>query len=307
MLQVAESIEVLSEEQRKAINDFLIKKRKEIVDTLAETGSLSHGELATTLHKKPPSLSNMLLKFDEFEYKLIDSKTKGKYRYYFITDLCRLYLNECTRNDINQEKDKIIQQDIGRLTQQIKMALEELKKDGDEEWEIKLDDAFIARIDCKRIEENRTEQLVDQFIIGTQKLLLHDYHKYISMPLKLLNQNSILREHFVRLLDKFDAFSSILQEWKNGEDTIQVYSQLESEVLNSFRRQERLKVNREVEEGSKNELSRAMDYILEHLNFQDKKDIYDCFMRFLAGDKALSGYLAQTIWNTYKKRDEGSE
>ena len=189
------------------------------------------------------------------------------------------------------------------------MSLEEIKKDGDDEWEIRLDDAFIARMDCKRIEENNAEQLVDQFIIGTEKLLLHDYHKYISLILKLLDSNNILREHFVRLLDKFDAFSSVLQEWKNGEDTIKVYSQLESEVIECFRRQNRLKVNQEAEEEneSESELSRTMDHILEHLYFQDKKDIYDCFMRFLAGDKALSGYLAQTIWNTYKKKDEGSE
>ena len=305
MLQAVEFRNVLSEEQRKALNDFLIKKRKEIVYTVAENRMISHGGLAREINTTPASLSNILLKFDDFKYKLIDSKQEGKYRYYYITDLCRAYLDECTQNDINLEQDKIIQQDIGRLIQQVKMSLEEIKKNGEEEWEVELDDALIARLDCKRIEKNKKEQLIDQFIIGIEQLILYDYQKYSSMALKLLEQNSILREHFVRLLNKFDSFFSILQEWKNGDDTIEVYNQLESKVLECYRRHEQLKMNEDVVGENESELTRAMSHILEHLEFQNKRDINDCFMRFLAGNKALSGYLAQTVWNTYKERDEG--
>ena len=145
---------------------------KEIVLILAENDRLSQGELASATNTTPPSISNIMLRFDEFKYCLIKSSSEGKYRYYSITDLCKRYLYERNRINIDIEKSKNEQRDIAQLVKQMKMSMDAFRSECDEEWEIEFDDGINDRINCKKIEKNKKERLIDQFIVSTERLIL---------------------------------------------------------------------------------------------------------------------------------------
>ena len=82
-IELATSYSELDEETEKVIDEFLTKKRKAILYALYGGKERPHKELADAAGTSPASLSNILLKFEQFPYKLLDSRTSGKYRYYF--------------------------------------------------------------------------------------------------------------------------------------------------------------------------------------------------------------------------------
>lgn len=191
--------ETLDEVCKQKISAFLTKSRMDVIRALAGNKKLNHGELALAIRTSVASLSNRLVKFDEFEYKLLDSESEGKFRYYYLTELCKKYLESCNRDQATQESAKILQHEVLQLKQRLKDLLEEFKNLYEDDWEIELDDALIARIECREIENSEGERLVDDFIIGIEKLLLYDYDNYSIIVLQML-QNSILRARVARFM-----------------------------------------------------------------------------------------------------------
>lgn len=83
---------IIDEATENEIAEFLTKKRKAIMYALYEYKERSQRELADTVGTSPASLANILIKFEQFQFKLLDSRTFGKYRYYFLTKLGRAYI-----------------------------------------------------------------------------------------------------------------------------------------------------------------------------------------------------------------------
>lgn len=293
--------EVIDDNAKRSISNFLTKKRNEIVNVLVDKKMLSHGELAEAVNTSPASLSNILLKFDNFEYKLIDSKTEGKFRYYYVTDLCKKYIDSCTQEGICIENAKIIQHETLQLVQQVKSSLVQFQCIYQDDWEFEFDDALFARINCQKISPKESESLVDLFVIGVEKLLLYDYETHVAMALKLLEVNSILQTRLTKLLDKFDVFRTMLQDWNKGDNIIEIYDQLETVIKMYYQKEKNEVRSQYIDENS--ELFTTVCYILKHIEFRDRQDISDCFMRFMAGNNALSGYMAQTITNNCKEEE----
>lgn len=285
--------EALDEVCKQKISSFLTKSRMDVIMALVGNKRLNHGELADAVSTSVASLSNRLVKFDEFEYKLLDSKSEGKFRYYFLTDLCKKYLESCDRDNATQENVKIIQHEVLQLKQQLKDVLDEFMDLYEDEWEIELEDALIERIECRKIKNSKGEKLVDHFVITIEKLLLYDYEKYSIMVLQMLSQNNILQARITRFMELFDAFIPILEAGNNEENLIHVFGELANMVkryrLSKEDRVEQADISKE------DKLYCKISYILEHVEHLDKQSINDWFMRYMAGNKALSAFMAQII------------
>lgn len=284
--------ETLDEECKQKISGFLTKSRMDVIEALVGKRR-NHGELANVLNTSVASLSNRLVKFDEFEYKLLDSKNEGKFRYYYLTDLCKRYLESCDRDNTTQENVKIIQHEVLQLKQQLKDILEEFKDLYEDEWEIELEDALIKRIECREIKSSKGEKLVDEFIITIEKLLLHDYDSYSILVLQMLSQNNILQARITRFMELFDAFIPILEAGNNEENLIHVFGELANMVkLYRLSKEDRVE---QVDISKEDKLFSKISYILERIEHLDKQSINDWFMRYMAGNKALSAFMAQII------------
>ncbi len=286
--------ETLDEVCKQKISAFLTKSRMDVIRALAGNKKLNHGELALAIRTSVASLSNRLVKFDEFEYKLLDSESEGKFRYYYLTELCKKYLESCNRDQATQESARILQHEVLQLKQRLKDLLEEFKNLYEDDWEIELDDALIARIECREIENSEGERLVDDFIIGIEKLLLYDYDNYSIIVLQML-QNSILRARVARFMEQYEAFIPILEAGNDEENLMHIFGQL-ADIVKVYRRSEESMAEQvDVLEGDK--LYLKISYILGKVEHLDKQSINDWFMRYMAGNKALSAFMAQIISN----------
>ena len=285
--------EALDEVCKQKISSFLTKSRMDVIEALVGNKKLNHGELANVLSTSVASLSNRLVKFEEFDYKLLDSKSEGKFRYYFLTDLCKRYLESCDRDNAKQENVKIIQHEVLQLKQQLKDVLEEFQGLHEDEWEIEMDDALIERIECRNISNSKSEKLIDDFIIGIEKLLLYGYDNYSIMVLQMLSQNNILQTRIARFMDQYEAFLPVLEECKNEENYMHVYDKLGNIV--KLYRQSKVDQAEYVDIPKEDKLFSKISYILEQIEHFDKQSINDWFMRYTAGNKALSAFMAQII------------
>lgn len=285
--------DTLDEECKQKISGFLTKSRMDVIKALAGNKNLNHGELANMLSTSVASLSNRLVKFSEFEYKLLDSKSEGKFRYYFLTDLCKKYLESCNQDNATQEKAKIIQHEVLQLMQKLKNTLEEFKCLYEEDWEIELDDALIERIECRQIKSSKGEELVDDFIIVIEKLLLYDYDNYSITVLQMMSQNNILQARITRFMEQYEAFIPILTAENSEENLIHIFGKL-ADIVKRYQLPEENKA--ELPDLYKEEkLFSKISYILKQVEHLDKQSINDWFMRYTAGNKVLSAFMAQMI------------
>ena len=93
------------------ITAFLNRKKGEVFWTLEKQEGLSNKELAVAVDTTPTSLSNIILKFENFSYSLIEGKSRGRKRCYYLTELAREYV--CLYNETGKEDEKRISE-IGR-------------------------------------------------------------------------------------------------------------------------------------------------------------------------------------------------
>lgn len=299
----------LEEKNEVLIDDFLVKKRKEIIFALAQKRRMSHGELAQAVGTSIASLSNILVKFerfnDEYKIKLVDSESEGKYRYYFLTEMCRRYLDNRNQIEYEQQNIKVVQYETAQLLQKVKTSLAQYKEWCEDDYTVELSEGLIERMYCKNIVRNEKERVIDDIIINCEKLLLHDYETY-SLEIINLLEDKHLQNWFTKILDKFEGFRLVLMDWNREENIMQIYNMLESAVESAYKAFGKKEKNGwqegTLEEG--HELFSTVFYIIKSIEFQKAEDINDCFMCFMAGNKYLSGFMTHLIMKYYKKREE---
>ena len=289
----------MNEEVKRKIDTFTSKKRREVMEALYPNHRIPHGELAKAIDSPAASLSNILLNFENFEYALIDSVSEGKRRYYYLTKLGREYVESCRRLEKSGEKGKIIR-DALQMIQKAKESLNEFQALEDE-WEIGLEDALIARIECRRVSENESQKAVDEFIKYAECALVTDYDNQIVNVLRLLQDNSILQIRFSRFIEKFDWFRPVLEVWENGIDALQMYELLNAAVSGS---KDKGRSYAEMPEWDEeyNRLTEGIRYVAERADRTDTSMLYECFNRYLAGNQILSGFLAREVFFYYGEK-----
>lgn len=292
----------LTDETKRYIDFFSSKKRMEVMEALYPNRKLSHGELAKNVKTSPTSLSNILLTFENFEYVLIDGISEGKRRYYYLTRLGREYVESCRKLEKDEEAGKIIR-DSFQMVLMAKEYLEEFQALEDD-WEIELEDALIARIECQRIPEGGSQKAADEFIKCAEHVLVNDYDNQIMEILKLLQENSILQIRFSRFIEKFDLFRPVLQIWENGADALWVYELLDAAVSGNKEKGCHYADMLRLDEEGYDRLTEGIRYIAEKVNEMDTSALYECFNRFLAGNQILSGFLAREVFARYREEED---
>ena len=292
---------ILDAEMQKEITDFLSKKRKDIIDKLSENKKLSHGELAEAVDTSVASLSNILIKFDQFKYKLLDSINSGKYRYYFLSDLGNAYVERCREDENDIENEKIVQHEVLKLMQEARECLAKFQNIYKDDWEMLLDDALIVRINYCGALTGEDEILIDKFIENIEKIMLSKDETLIEKVLKLLSGNAILQGRLTLLLDKFDPFCILLQDLKEEENTLQIYETLEAIIENKI---VEAKIHSEKLNwtGRYEKLSIAILQIVNCMEDKNMSDIYECFCRYLAGNRQLSAFLTSVTKKNFEKK-----
>ncbi len=293
----------LDEGERQKIDDFLSRKRKDVMNALYPDKRVSHKELAKKVSTSTASLSNILWKFENFDYQLLDSESEGRNRYYFLSDLGREYMDAYRREEEAVEKGKIIYRESAQTMHQIKEFLKEFQCLYGDEWEMALEDGLLARIECKSVPQDEGVKVLDNFIDCVEKVLIYDYDNNIVELMKLLSGNSILQGRFSRFIEKFDLFRPVLEVYENELDAFQMY-----ELLETALKKEKDKAKRYIEglhwTDEYEKLCEGIGYIAECTAGKSKQHIYECLKRYLAGNGAVSAFLAREIFDNNKRTKE---
>ena len=167
----------LSGEVKELIDEFISKKRKQILIELYPKRKLSQGELAKAVETSTASLANILLNFESFKYPLLESESEGKRRYYSLSRLGRDYIENCRRQEKKEEKGKIVR-DSSQMLQKAKACLGEFQA-LEENWEFELEEALLDRIECRKIISNESQKAVDEFLKSIEYVLTYDYENQL--------------------------------------------------------------------------------------------------------------------------------
>ena len=290
----------LSGEVKELIDEFISKKRKQILIELYPKRKLSQGELAKAVETSTASLANILLNFESFKYPLLESESEGKRRYYSLSRLGRDYIENCRRQEKKEEKGKIVR-DSSQMLQKAKACLGEFQA-LEENWEFELEEALLDRIECRKIISNESQKAVDEFLKSIEYVLTYDYENQLLNVLRFMDGNKILQVRMSRFIDKFDLFRPVLEAWENGFDALQLYELFDAVISNDQKRgrtyAEALHWTEEYDR-----LTEGISYVMEKTVGEEMQVLYECFQSYLAGNQVLSGFLAREIYKRVQGRD----
>jgi len=292
------------EEVEKEISYFMTKKRRQVVEALYDKTRLSQGELARTIKSSAASLSNILLHFEMFQYRLLDSESEGKRRYYFLTDLGKKFVQNAYRSEQSPENENVIFHESFQNMQSVTSCLEAVKNKYKDKWEIALDDVLIEGIEYREVQIEGGEKEIDAFLHSVERVLVDDYENYSVEIMKLLYPDKILLPRLERFLAIFEVFIPILKVWQRELDSLQMFNFLESIVICDRDKAEQYIRLVQWEDETYNRLSELMQHIIEHSEKKDEAEIYRHFNRFLAGEEMLSAILAKEVHAAYRTRKE---
>lgn len=290
----------LNGEITNSIEVFLTKKRRRIVEILAEKVRLSHGELAEAADTSGASLSNILLRFEQFEYKLLDSESEGKRRYYFLSDLGNEYAEKYIKNA--EYVENVVSRETFQTMKNVKNCLESVKNLYDYKWETVLDDAMLSCIECTEKQFENGDEEINAFLISVEKTLLYDYENCVVKLMKMLSSNNILVNRFEQFLEVFELYRPLLEAWDAGVEILCIYDFLESAVTGNVDTIKMCAQKLDWKEREYTELVKQIGYIVKHTEGKDRSEIHKYFCRILLGNQSLSAFLTKVIHDFHKRR-----
>lgn len=299
--------EIYDIEQKKnmaeEIASFLTKKRRQIMQILYTRGRMSNGELANAVGTSVASLSNILLKFESFQYRLIDGKNEGKHRYYVLTDLGMEFIQDESQKNVAQ-KENIVFRDAFLAIQQMKNSLRKIQDKMGEKWEWALDNALISCISYGQFPTDQDEDIDDYFQF-VEKALLNDYENGMWGVMKEVCKNPILSERMVQFLDKFESLRPLLSEKENGQiNDLQLYEFLGKVIDISDGEEANLGIYAEGYHLKEEQIGLLAEFVNDVIVFTAKKEkdeIYNLLNKFTAGYENLSAFMAIQIDNRHKR------
>lgn len=291
----------LDEEVQKSIEFFLSRKRKQIVEILYKKERLSHGELAAGVDSSQASLSNILLKFDQFQYKLLDGVSEGKRRYYSLTELGRKYVESCLENNQYTENKNIVSQEPFRLMKDVRESLEIIKGKYEDTWELMLDNVLLESTEYLDIEIKEEEKEINDFLVLVEKVLLYGDENYSVKLMELVESNNILSCRFEKFLGKFETLKPLLLECDQAAEIMDIYDLLESIIKDRDVDVGILIRKLKWSEKTSRDLSDTIKDIIKHNIGKERSAIYTYFNRMLAGNRELSVYITKEVYAACKK------
>ena len=222
---------LINEQMSREIANFLLPlKRSALVDTLDAEGELSQGELASRIDSSAASLSNIVAKFDQFDYKLLDVKIAGKYRIYSLSEIGKAYMRQTREQTDQRDNSKTLERVDEELLRRAEESVQGFIRQArqSESWQTKFNEAMIRRIYGigDRLDEE-SEQWVDQYLECLERLTLRESEGMLDKAMKPL-QNQILKEWVGRYMDRFARFLPVLKGLRNRKKSLKLFKGLEA-------------------------------------------------------------------------------
>lgn len=288
----------LNEVDMAEITAFLNRKKGEVFWTLERQEGLSNKELAMAVDTTPTSLSNIILKFESFSYCLIEGKSSGRKRCYYLTELAREYVSLLSAKGMEDEKkSSIYQQEEWLLRQRFKDALAQLKMRHREEWEAVVEDILIRRILCSEdIGEAEDIRLVSEIIFVIEMAIEKEYYGSVEVCMKVLSPSVILEKRIEEYLQCFYAFTpfyKIFQQEKEGNVVGRIFKTM---ILNGEANQYEQEIQKlGLEKKYGHQLEMAMQHIKKYCHEQKEELVYGKLQQLMPGRSQMNTFLASWI------------
>lgn len=288
----------LNEVDLAEITAFLNRKKGEVFWTLERKEGLSNKDLAAAVDTTPTSLSNIILKFEKFSYSLIEGKSNGRKRCYYLTELAREYV--CLLSGMGKEDEKgtsIYQQEEWLLRQRFKETIEQLKARHSEEWEVVIEDILIRRILClEDVGETEDKRLVNEIIYVIEMALEKEYDGSVDLYMKELSSSVILSKRIEEYLQCFYAFTPFykkFQQEKQGSAVGKIFRIMILDGETKQYEQEIQKLGLEKKQG--HQLKMVIQQIKKYCHEQKEELIYEKLQRLMPGRSQMNIFLASWI------------
>lgn len=292
--QAAFAEEEFTEDDFKKIESLMIRKRPDVIMALARLGSASQKELAKASGTTPTSLSNILLKFEDFPYQLLEREDQGRNRIYRLTGTGQAYVRRKLRGSPEQGKGQVVSHEELRLQQALRDSIKQMQE-RNEEWKVVFDRILLNRI--YGIEEEYgelDEALVNVYVASLQKALMSEFFDVADLAGRLLG-DEILISRLEKFLAVFYAFMPFLQKLEKKEDFFDIYEIFRriiryGEDGECQRLLQKLELSREG-----HTLADVMQSLKAGLSEKDRKTVYNRLEGFMPGMEAINAYLASWL------------
>ena len=284
----------VSEDIFSDITHFLSKKRLDILLALYENGELSQGELARIVKSTVTSAANILMKFAQCEYRLIEVNSRGKYRYYNLTSLAVQYVEYIKSQQKKEAEEQIIHHSELMLLQKAKNSISEFKRIYEDDWDIVMDDCLINYIECKKMKENE-EQLIQGMLHSLALMDLDEYENSMDKFLEMIDV-PILSKRIEQYMEKFATIRPILALLRDDKNVYQVNEFLvaiiQENILSAFEYAESLGIQKQYEE-----FKNTINWLKDNLYGKEKQEIFLYIKRFFPGQQQLCFALSDRIYS----------
>lgn len=288
----------LTEVEMAEITAFLNRKKGEAFWALVRQEGMSNKEWAMSADTTPTSLSNIILKFENFPYRLIEGKSSGRKRCYYLTELAREYVRlHSQMGKEDEQKTSIYQQEEWLLRQRFKDALENLKKRHGEEWEVAIDNILVRRILCSEdVGEAEDIELVDEIIFVIEMVLENEYDGSLELCMKVLSPSVILSNRIDEYLQCFHAFTPFYEKFQQEKDRNAVDRIFRMMIFNGEIGQYEQEIQR-LGLGKKQveQLEKAIQQIKKYCHEQNEELICEKLRQLMPGRERLNSFLASWI------------
>lgn len=288
----------LTEVQTAEITAFLNRKKGEAFWALVRQEGQSNKEWAMSANTTPTSLSNIIVKFENFPYKLIEGKNNGRKRCYYLTETAREYVR--LYSQIGKEDEQgttIYQQEEWLLRQRFKEALESLKERHGEEWEVAIDDILVRRILCSEdAGEPEDMELVDEIIFVIETVSENEYEESLESCMRMLSPSVILSNRIDEYLKCFYAFTPFYEKFQQGKDRNAVDRIFRMMIFNGETSQYEQEIQRlGLEKEQVEQLELSIRQIKKYCHEQNEELICGKLQKLMPVRDSLNSFLASWI------------
>ncbi|MDO4331203.1 MAG: hypothetical protein Q4C58_00760 [Eubacteriales bacterium] len=284
----------LTDSEEKAIDGFLTRRKYDVFWALAKVETATQKQLAGLSGTTTTSLSNILLKFEDFTYTLLTVQQSGRNRYYSLSEVGQAYVRRKIKAGPETEGGRIAFHDELRILQKLKDGIEQLKS-RNEEWDVTLDNILLKRIygigeEC----DSADEAIADELIRNLQKAIMNEYGEVVKRVMKLL-ETDILKCRLEKFLSVFYAFLPFYRMLEKEENTFEIH-EIFLQLVKGEMDDECCRMLEQMElSTAAGQLADVIGMLKKNLAGKERKEIYTRLKEFMPEMNEIALYLTPWI------------
>lgn len=307
-MTAAKDVFPLNDADFKTIDNFLKRRRKEVFWALVGREILSQSEWAEAADITPTSLSNILVRFESFQYKLVEGRISGRKKYYSLTSIGHSYvqyMNRCAGKQENETSAPIYSHEEFSVLKKAETSLDNLKAEYGDEWE-----SIMNRILCHILmEETETDDKTDfvnvrNYLECVEQALVNRYENVVDRCMRDL-KNPLLRDMVNRYFDVFYAFMPFIRGMEDSSEIcgiFEIFDLMLSQNENTGNLKKKLRLLGLEAEG--NQLYKVLQKLKQRWYGKTRQAIYNRLDALMPGMKYLNAHIASVLWMESHKKDE---